>query len=340
MDLDERKAAILKAVVEEHIHTAQPVGSQTIARSGGLQVSSATVRNEMTILEREGYLVQPHTSAGRIPTDRGYRFFVDHLTQQSALAPAQRRAVSDFFAVFTSAHRVLEDLLNETSQLLARVSTHTAVVVGPQPDTATVRSVQLVSLQPALVLVLAILSNGSVEKCVLHLADDISDEAIGRAAAVLDAQLVGSRWGLLPELRGTDGTDAVDPLAGEARDALASRGEHESGEPLYVGGASRLAAEQEAFPTPTSAAQLLELLEHQVEVVSLVRNLLDQGANVSIGSENPRDELRDCSIVVAPYRVEGEVIGTVGVLGPTRMDYRQALAAVEAISDQLGRVLS
>ena len=100
------------------------------------------------------------------------------------------------------------------------------------------------------------------------------------------------------------------------------------------------AAEQEAFPTPTSAAQLLELLEHQVEVVSLVSNLLDQGATVSIGSENPRDELRDCSIVVAPYRVEGEVIGTVGVLGPTRMDYRQALAAVEAISDQLGRALS
>ena len=176
MDLDERKAAILKAVVEEHIHTAQPVGSQTIARSGGLQVSSATVRNEMTILEREGYLVQPHTSAGRIPTDLGYRFFVDHLTQQSALAPAQRRAVSDFFAVFTSAHQVLEDLLNETSQLLARVSTHTAVVVGPQPDTATVRSVQLVSLQPGLLLVLAILSNGSVEKCVLHLVDEITDD--------------------------------------------------------------------------------------------------------------------------------------------------------------------
>jgi heat-inducible transcriptional repressor len=175
---------------------------------------------------------------------------------------------------------------------------------------------------------------------VLHLADDITDEAIARAAAVLDVELVGSRWGLLPELGAVDGTGVVNTLANEARDALASRGEHESGEPLYVGGASRLAAEQEAFPTPTSAAQLLELLEHQVEVVSLVRDLLDQGATVSIGSENPRDELRDCSIVVAPYMVEGEVIGTVGVLGPTRMDYRQALAAVEAISDQLGRVLS
>ena len=340
MDLDERKAAILKAVVEEHIHTAQPVGSQTIARSGGLQVSSATVRNEMTILEREGYLVQPHTSAGRIPTDLGYRYFVDHLAQQAALAPAQRRAVADFFAVFASAHRVLEDLLTETSQLLARVSTHTAVVVGPQPDTATVRSVQLVSLQPNVVLVLAILSNGSVEKCVLHVPEDVSDETLGQATAQLSVGLTGCRWGALPEVPHGSGSPAVDALVDAARDALWSRGEHQSGEPLYVGGASRLAAEQEAFPTPTSAAQLLELLEHQVEVVSLVRDLLDAGSTVSIGSENPRDELRDCSIVVAPYKVEGEVIGTVGVLGPTRMDYRQALAAVEAISDQLGRALS
>src|SRR5215471_11035986 len=119
MDLDERKAAILRAVVEEHIHTALPVGSQTIARLHGLQVSSATVRNEMTVLEREGYLVQPHTSAGRIPTDRGYRYFVDHLNQQQALAPAQRRAVADFFSLFASAHQVLEELLSSTSQLLA-----------------------------------------------------------------------------------------------------------------------------------------------------------------------------------------------------------------------------
>src|SRR4029453_2128102 len=136
VDLDERKAAILKAVVEEYVETAQPVGSGTIARSRNRGVSSATVRNEMTVLEREGYLAQPHTSAGRIPTDRGYRYFVDHLAQQAALAPAQRRAVSDFFSVFESAHNLLEDLLNETSHLLARVSTHTAVVVGPQPDTA------------------------------------------------------------------------------------------------------------------------------------------------------------------------------------------------------------
>ena len=249
----------------------------------------------MTVLEREGYLVQPHTSAGRVPTDRGYRFFVDHFEGQPGLAPAQRRVVADFFTLFQSAHQVLEDLLHETSHLLARVSTHTAVVVGPHSETlASVRSVQLISLQPSLVMALAILSNGNVEKCLLHVADDLDDASIATAGALLDTQLAGSRWAELPELRSEAGPDA-DSLAAEARDALAARSQQELVEPLYVGGASRLAADQEAFPTSTSAARLLELLEHQVEVVSLVHDLLDQGPTVRIGSENPIDELRDCS---------------------------------------------
>jgi heat-inducible transcriptional repressor len=293
----------------------------------------------MTVLEREGYIVAPHTSAGRVPTDLGYRFFVDNFERQPGLAPAQRRAVSDFFTLFASAHRVLEDLLNETSHLLARVSTHTAVVVGPHIESATVRSVQLVGLQPSLVLALAILSNGNVEKCVLHLPAEVDDATIATAGALLDTQLAGSRWATLPDVVAGAGPDA-DGLAKEARDALAARAGHEPVEPVYVGGASRLAVEQESFPTSTSAARLLELLERQAEVVGLVHDLLDSGPTVRIGSENPIDELRDCSIVVAPYRVDGEVAGTVGVLGPTRMDYRQALAAVEAISQQLGVVLS
>jgi heat-inducible transcriptional repressor len=340
MELDDRKATILRAIVEEHITTAQPVGSQTIARSRNLGVSSATVRNDMTVLEREGYLVQPHTSAGRVPTDRGYRFFVDNFDHQPGLGPAQRRVVSDFFTLFQSAHQVLEELLHETSQLLARVSTHTAVIVGPHIEAATIRSVQLVTLQPSLVLALAILSNGRVEKSILHVAADLDDATVATAGALLDTQLSGAQWNWLPDLRPVAGPEA-DTLARDARDALATRAEQESFEPLYVGGASRLAAEQQAFPATDSAARLLELLERQVEVVSLVHDLLDQGTTtVRIGSENSIDELRECSIVVAPYKVDGEVAGTVGVLGPTRMDYRQALAAVEAISQQLGVVLS
>ena len=132
-ELDERKASILRAIVEEYVETAQPVGSQTVARSSGLGVSSATIRNDMTILEREGFIAQPHTSAGRVPTDLGYRYFVDHFSQGGPLPATQHRAVADFFA---STHRALEDLLNETSQLLARVTNPeaTARVPAVAPD--------------------------------------------------------------------------------------------------------------------------------------------------------------------------------------------------------------
>ncbi|HZP31572.1 MAG TPA: heat-inducible transcriptional repressor HrcA [Acidimicrobiia bacterium] len=334
-ELDERKAEILRAIVEEYVETAQPVGSQTVARSRHLGVSSATVRNDMTVLEREGYIAQPHTSAGRIPTDRGYRYFVDHFTEQGALPPPQRRVVSDFFA---STHRALEELLHETSQLLARVSRHAAMVVGPHADTAQVRTVQLVPLQPNLALVIAVLSNGAVEREAVDL--DASDELrLAAAGAVLDGQLRGHPWGSLPELQPTNDPD-VDRIASLAREALVQRRSPEHADPLYVGGVSRLAAEQEAFSTTESAARLLEMLEHQVVVVSLVRELLDQGLTVTIGAENRLAELRECAIVLAPYEVDGEPAGIVGVLGPTRMDYRHALAAVSAVSHQLGRHLS
>jgi len=335
-ELDERKAAILKAVVEAYVETAQPVGSQTIARVNDLSVSSATVRNDMTMLEREGYLSQPHTSAGRVPTDRAYRYFVDHFTREETLPAGQRRAVADFFA---SAHRALEDLLTETSHLLSRVSRHAALVMGPEPDTARVRSVQYVGLQPGVALLVVVLSNGAVHKETVSVPADANDERLHRAGAALDARLRGHPWARLPEAPRT-GDAAVDDLVHTGLDSLAHAGTDGVAEPLYVGGVSRLAAEQEAFETSERAARLFEVLEHQVLVVSLVRELLDRGLTVSIGAENGLDDLRDCAIVLAPYQVGDRPAGIVGVLGPTRMNYRHALAAVSAVSAQLGRHLS
>jgi len=330
MEAAERRASVLKAIVEEYVQTATPVASQSIARSRDLGVSSATVRNDMTQLEREGYIVQPHTSAGRIPTDRGYRYFVDHFTQSSALPAAQRRVVSEFFS---STHSALEDLLHETSQMLARLTRHAAVVVGPQADAARVRSAQVVSLQPGLALVVVVLSNGTVEKEVV--ATDVDDDGLARASHELDRALAGHALGSgatpVPS-----GDDAIDALVQSAVAAITSRAAESD---LYVGGVSRLAAEQDAFSTAATAARLLGILEQQVLVVTLVRDLLDQGVNVSIGSEHSLEELSDCSLVLAPYHVEGHVAGTVGVLGPTRMDYQQALSAVATVSQQLGRLL-
>jgi heat-inducible transcriptional repressor len=299
-------------------------------------VSSATVRNHMTMLEREGYLVVPHTSAGRVPTDRGYRFFVDHFAPPSGLPAVQRRTVADFFA---SAHQALEDLLHETSQLVAEVTSHAAMVIGPEPDTALVRSVQLVSLQPRVVLLVVVLSNGAVEKVVMHLDADADEARLASASEALNRQLNSHSWRRLPDPQST-GDEHVDELVTAAHAAFGDFTDTQSAERLSVGGVSKLAAEQEAFATSASAARLLELLEHEVIVTSLVRELLDRGLAVSIGSENQREELRDCSIVLAPYAIEGRAAGVVGILGPTRMDYRHALSAVSVVSDQLGRHLS
>ena len=329
--MDERKADILRAVVEEYVATGAPVGSQTIARSASINVSSATVRNDMNVLEREGYIVQPHTSAGRIPTDRGYRFFVDHFGENGALAPRQRRAVVDFFA---TAHRALEELLQETSQLLPGITAHTAMVLGPPSDSAVVRNVQLVPLGPRDVLSVAVLSNGSVEKDRIVLEADTDDESIARASRVLSAATIGRAPGDAYRPEGT-GDASADSLAGAARARLVTRGVP-GGELLFVGGTNHIAEEQAA----ETAARLLEVLERQVVVVSLVRELLDQGVTVSIGAENELHELRQCSLVLAPYEVDGQLAGTVGLIGPTRMDYRHALSAVAAVSDQLGRLLS
>ncbi len=330
--LEERKARILRAVVQEYVATAQPVASQHIARASDLGVSSATVRNDMTILEREGYLVQPHTSAGRIPTDRGYRYFVDHFTSRGSLPPGQRRAVADFF---TQAHGALEGLLHETSHLLTGLTRHAAVVTAPEPELATVRSVTLVPLAPRQLLAVVVLSNGGVDKATVLLDLDVDDGAVQAAGRRLADAATGRTLADLPAVAPT-GAAAVDEVVAAARDVMAQETETD----LYVGGASRLAAEQDAFRTFETTERLLELLEQQVVVVTLVRDMIDDGVTVKIGEEHELKDLRDCSIVVAPYEIGGRLAGTVGVLGPTRMDYEQALAAVAAVSERLGRLLS
>jgi heat-inducible transcriptional repressor len=337
--LDERKAAILKAIVEQYVENAQPVGSQAVTQSADLRVSAATIRNEMGVLEREGYITQPHTSAGRVPTDRGYRYYVDNLAGPSTLAAAERRRIAEFF---TSATRVMDELLLQTSQLLARVSAHAAVVVGPQPDSVRVRAVHLVHLQPRLVLAVVICSNGAVEKEPIPLADDADEDDVAAATARLAALFENATLSDLPApaTEHDRRPDRADELVAATCAALRTRVHAHGGEPLYVGGVSLLAAEHQDFGDAASAARLLELLEQHVVLASLLRELLGPGITVRIGSENARADMRECSLVLAPYLVEGAPAGTVGILGPTRMDYRKAQAVVHTVSQQLGRQLS
>jgi heat-inducible transcriptional repressor len=330
--LDDRKAGILRAVVEEYIDTAQPVGSSRIVQTGGLQVSAATVRNELSVLEREGYLTQPHTSAGRIPTEKGYRFFVDQLTPKGSLQPAQRQAVQTFF---NTTHGALEQMLHDTSRLLSNLTDYAAVVVGPPHEAATIRSVQLVGLAPRVALLVAVLSNGVVEKRSLELDVDTGDEVIAAATAKLASALVGQVVGQPVTVPAT-GDGRVDTVAAAALRELQSSHDDEP-DHVFVGGASRMAS---AFDAVGTVGQVLQILEQQYVVVSLLKDVLDRGLSVAIGSEVGNESLAECSVVVAPYEVEGEAAGTIGVIGPTRMKYPQALAAVALVSQRLGRRLS
>jgi len=326
--LDDRKAAVLRAVVEEYIETAQPVGSGHVAGRPDVGVSPATVRNEMAALERDGYLAQPHTSAGRVPTDKGYRFFVDQLTRLGPLGPSERLQVKEFFA---QAHGELEQMLHDTSRLLSELTSYAAVVVGPPAEAATIRSVQLVGLSPRVALAVTVLSNGAVHKHTFEWNEDVGEERLGAATARLSGVLVGStmRSAQPPPPSGDALLDSmVDQVATALRAAVS-----EESDQVFVGGTARMAA---AFDAVETVRSVLDTLEHQYVVVSLLRDVVDRGLSVAIGSEHGFQPLAECAVIVAPYGRQGERSGTIGVLGPTRMNYPQALAAVAVVSQRLG----
>lgn len=325
-DLDQRKAAILEAVVTEYIGTAQPVGSQHVVEAAGVKVSSATVRTEMAALENEGYLVQPHTSAGRIPTDKGYRFFVDHLAAPGVLGASQRKQVSHFF---DQLHCEMEEVFERTSGLLTDLTSYAAVVVGPGHDSATVRSLQLVGLGPRLALVVVVLADGAVEKRSIELSEDVTGEVLATAGGVLAAHVEGKPLADLDDPAAT-GDSELDRVVTAATAAL---GDLAAPDQVFVGGPSRLAGAFEAVETVRS---VLGILEQQLVVVSLLRDILDRGLSVAIGVEHGYEPLASCAVVVAPVWADGHDAGAIGLLGPTRMNYPQALAAAHLVGERLG----
>jgi heat-inducible transcriptional repressor len=331
-ELNPRQASILEAVVTEYIGTAEPVGSSHVASAPGVQVSSATVRSEMVALEHQGYLVQPHTSAGRIPTDKGYRFFVDHLTEPGVLGPTQHKAVSVFF---DQVHVEMETMLERATGLLTELTSYAAVVVGPSHDTATIRSVQLVGLGPMVVLLVVVLSDGAVEKRTIELDREVSDEVLARCGELLTTHLVGrttsASW-TVP----SSGDDEVDRVVAGAGTAFGLMERAMETDQVFVGGPSRLA---ESFDAVETVRSVLGILEQQLVVVTLLRDVLHRGLSVSIGTEHGYEPLASCAVVVAPVAVDGEERGAVGLLGPTRMNYPEALAAAHVVGERLGERL-
>ena len=320
--------AVLRAVVETYIETAEPVGSSAVSEVAALGVSSATIRNELVQLDQQGYLTQPHTSAGRVPTDKAYRAFVDEL-DHPGLGRSETERVKDFF---DHTHVEIEEMLDKTSRLLSEMTGVTSVVVAPDHVDAMVKSVQLVQLSPTIILAVTVLSDGTVEKSTIETVDEVDEVTLAVANGHLSATMVGRT---LKDAGSSQpsGNATADRLVEASRAVLTSQ---DTAGDIYVGGLSSISG----FGEVDTMREVLSLLEKQLVVVTLLRDVMDRGLFVAIGNETGADPLAECSLVVAPYSGEGSQTGTIGLLGPTRMNYPHAMAAVAVVSQSLGKRLS
>lgn len=336
--LSARKAAVLQAVVRDYVRTAEPVGSGTVAMRSGLGVSAATVRNEMAALEEMGYLEQPHTSAGRIPTDRGYRFFVDQLPSRLSLAVTSRRAISDFPEERTLE---LEEVLRSAVLLLSRLTRYAAVALPPVAENQRIVRAELIRVGNALLLLL-VGSTGDVRRRALDLEQTPGDDSLARASDAIERALTNVSYrnaGAHLEAIATTARGDEQRLLSAAAKSL-RRMEREAPEGhVFVGGASNIAA-ADAFERPGTAQRVIEALEEEEAVLSYFRGFpMKGGVTVRIGRENPLAAMRSASVVTAHYLVADAPIGTVAVIGPTRMEYAQAMSTVGAVALRVSEVI-
>ncbi len=338
MNADERRFEVLRAIVADYVSNQEPVGSKVLVERYNLGVSSATVRNDMAALEEEGYIAQPHTSAGRVPTDKGYRLFVDRLAEIKPLSPAERRAIHSFLEGAID----LDDVLRRSVRLLAQLTRQVAVVQYPTLTRSTVRHLEVVSITPARLMLVLITDSGRVDQRLVDLGDVIGEDSVSRLRAVLNGAMVGERLvdasakvAELPEQAPTELRDAMIRVCSVLIESLVEHPE----ERLVLGGTGNLTRNAADFPG--SLRMVLEALEEQVVVLKLLAAAKDAGTvMVSIGNENEAQEMRSTSVVSVGYGGGGNLLGGMGVVGPTRMDYPGTIAAVRAVANYMGDILT
>ncbi|HEX5187958.1 MAG TPA: heat-inducible transcriptional repressor HrcA [Streptosporangiaceae bacterium] len=334
--LDDRKLAVLRAIVEDYVSTNEPVGSRALVERHNLDVSPATIRNDMAVLEEQGYIVQPHTSAGRIPTDKGYRLFVDKLSAIKPFSTAERRAIETFLAGAYD----LDDVVMRTVRLLAQLTRQVAVVQYPSLSKSAVRHVELVPLVERRLLVVLITDTGRVEQRVVDVPTSYDEDSIMHLRAVLNACLDGRKLTDIATIV-ADLPGRVDPrerpnaaaVFSVILETLVER--HE--EKVIVGGASNLTAADFS----QGLREVLEALEEQVVLMRLLGETEDQtSVTVRIGAENDVLGLRTASVVATGYGSADRPLAKLGVVGPTRMDYPTAMGAVRAVARYTGQILA
>ncbi|CAB4759028.1 unannotated protein [freshwater metagenome] len=334
--MSSRRLEILRAIVDEYVATQEPVGSKSIADRHGLGISPATIRNEMAVLEEEGLITQPHTSAGRIPTDQGYRVFVDKLATVKPLSSAERRAIETFLEGALD----LDDVVMRTVRLLADVTKQVAVVQYPSMVKSRVRHIELVALAPARLMMVLITDSGRIEQRVTELTQDVSEQFLHTLRAALNNAMMGHR---LPEVADRISGILESYNVHERRDVaivistVIEMAMERPEEKIVLAGTANLARFQEDFST--TMHPVLEALEEQVVLLRLLGDT-NQTVKVRIGHEQKDANLRTTSLVAVGYGTDDNALGALGIIGPTRMDYAGSMAAVSAVARYVGRFIN
>jgi heat-inducible transcriptional repressor len=336
--LDDRKVDVLRAIVEDYVATREPVGSKALVERHSLGVSSATVRNDMAVLEEEGYIVQPHTSAGRVPTDKGYRVFVDRLSTVKPLSPAERRAISTFLEGAVD----LDEIVTRSVRLLAQLTRQIAVVQYPSLTRSAVRHIELVSMGPSRVLVVLITENGRVDQTVVEVPSELDEVALGDLRSRLNVALVGQRLADVGQ-RLADLTERFTPQdrapVAAVVAALLENLAAQHDERVAVAGTANVISYGREFDT--GVRPLLEALEEHVVLLHLLGEATTPLAvSVRIGAENEHQALASSAVVSSSYGTGGELLGSLGVVGPLPMDYPGTIATVRAVARYVSQIMA
>jgi len=337
MTLDDRKLEVLRAIVEDYVATQEPVGSKALVERHNLRVSPATVRNDMAVLEEEGYIRQPHTSAGRVPTDRGYRLFVDRLSRVKPLSPAERRAIERFLIGAVD----LDDVVHRTVRLMAQLTRQVAVVQYPRLARSRVRHLELVPISTTRIMLVMIADTGRVEQRLVDLPEPVSADDVAELRRIVNEKLDGCRLADTPpavQQLMDESASRVRPamiaLSAVLLETLVERGE----ERIAMAGTANLA--RGLLDYQGSLRPILEALEEEVVLLKLFGEVEPSITRVRIGDENEFEDFRVTSVVSTGYGPGSTVVGGMGVVGPTRMDYPGTIATVRAVARYVGDLLA
>ena len=337
MMMDARKFRILQAIIDDYILTAIPVGSRTISKKYEMGLSSATIRNEMSDLEELGYLDQPHVSAGRIPSAKAYRLYVDQLLKNGAIRTDDAATVG---AYFPSRAQQMEDVINRAAQVLSGLTHYTSLVMSPKGAELRIRTLQLVPVSAQSALLVIVTDGGIMRDTVIHVGGDLDADALYAVSRMLTEQLSGHTISEAQKiLRGAfDGRKAGEQALKGITDFLEAVESDGSKAKLALGGTSNILNFPE-YSDVEKAKSFLSVLETKDKLIRLLENHGEMAFTVRIGPETGIPELEDCSLVTATYRLSDNTHGTIGVIGPTRMEYGRVLGILSAMGQQLTDLL-